>query len=72
MSGERGGGGGGGVLLYLCTLPLSTLLQGHFYMLCIVMDIGYSKFGSMSSPGGRGKLELYCDGYGKFGQVLEE
>ena len=41
-------------------------------MLCIVMDIGYSKFGSMSSPGGGGKLELYCDGYGKFGQVLEE
>ena len=36
-SGGGGGGGGGGGML--CILPLSTLLQGHFYLLCTVMVI---------------------------------
>ena len=52
----------GGVLLLFCKVT-SICFVLSWTLIC-------SKFGSMSSPGGGGKLELYCDGYGKFGQVL--
>ena len=38
----------------LCTLPLSTLLQGHFYLLCTAMVIANIWFGSWGEGGGGG------------------
>ena len=41
--------------------PLHTLLQGHFYLLCILWLV-------LGGGGGGGvELELYCHGYSIFG-----
>ena len=62
MPGGGGGGGGGGgeANLPIVSVYISTLLQGHFYLLCTVINSKLVRvWGS--------ELEIYCDG---FGQVL--
>ena len=61
-----GGGGGGGELAY-CACVYCHFLQGHFYLLCTVANL-VRVLGGGGGEGG--ELELYCDGYSKFGQVL--